>query len=190
VNAFIRFLAFPPFVFDIICELVRAHPDLPASRDPARAVGRRGQTPRFDYIDLTAMALRRFQLNSTKMLEILMIEFGATQSVISRSLSIILPIMADVVKKYVSLFTLKKPSEGRDDAGRVGAYLISRFPSSLSFLQVERSARGISVACSGGYVLARGRLGAAWLTTVGRTSKCNSRTPPRRHVHAGQKARA
>jgi hypothetical protein len=114
--AFIRFLGLPVFMFDKLCELCRPH--VPAYLDPD--VPRHGgPTPRFDYIDAVAMALRRLQIDCIKQQEVLQIEFCGGSTTVSRTLSVIRPILAGVAEtwhdarvEYPSLAEAKTALEG------------------------------------------------------------------------------
>ena len=80
--AYLRFLGVPRFLFDELAERMRGV--LPASYD--RAVNAPGRPFTFDYIDMTAIALRRLRIGSSKALEIACAEFARNKSTMSRAL--------------------------------------------------------------------------------------------------------
>ena len=88
-NAFIRYLGIPTFMFDEICRLCR--PYFPAYLDP-EAGRRRGRPATLTYVDAVAMALRRLQLNCSKLQEVLRIDFGGAAGSVSELLAIARPI--------------------------------------------------------------------------------------------------
>ena len=84
-ESMLKYLRISRTMFLSIAEKMRDN--LPVSRDTATHGIKRGQPPKFDYIDLTALALRYFQ---TAMQLPLAIEFGATEPLISKTLTLAL----------------------------------------------------------------------------------------------------
>ena len=96
-NAFVRFLGISVSMFDTICALCRPH--LPRNLDPDTP-RTRGPRPRFDYVDVVAMCLRRLQVNCSKQQEVIRIEFGGSAGLVSQLLSAGRPILDGVMTTW------------------------------------------------------------------------------------------
>lgn len=81
-GSFIKFFGVPTFLFDELA--LRMKEKLPLAYD--RTVVMRGRRPVFDYVDMTALAIRRLRVASVKSLEVMCSDFGRNRSVVSRSL--------------------------------------------------------------------------------------------------------
>ena len=81
-EAFIKYLGVPLFLFDELTERMKDH--LPTMYDPFIRV--KGRQCIFDYVDLTALGLRRLRVACSQKIDLLCSEFGRNKSVVSRAL--------------------------------------------------------------------------------------------------------